>query len=242
MSMPRRIRCTVESLVSHGGRVYTVDLVPDAAVPVFRAGQFLHLTVDAYDPSGFWPESRVFSIASSPRERNRVRFCYSVKGRYTTKMERALAVGSTVWVKMPYGEFVIDDASDVVLIAGGTGIGAFTAFLEALTPETRRCVALVYGVRTPPLFLFQDMLLSQRARVPALQTLFFAESGVAGGTEHRLDCREGRISLEAVWSWLPMPLKHVYYLSGPPVMLKALAAELAARGVPPAQVRTDAWE
>ena len=60
MSVPRKIRCIVESITNHGGRVYTVDLSPSIAVPVFRPGQFLHLAVDEYDPSGFWPESLVF--------------------------------------------------------------------------------------------------------------------------------------------------------------------------------------
>lgn len=44
------------------------------------------------------------------------------------------AVGGTVWVKLPYGDFVIDDSHSSVLIAGGTGISAFTAFIEALQP------------------------------------------------------------------------------------------------------------
>ena len=34
--MPRKIRCAVESITDHGGRVYTVDLVPQSAVPGFR--------------------------------------------------------------------------------------------------------------------------------------------------------------------------------------------------------------
>jgi len=101
MSLPRKIRCAVESVVDHGGRVYSVELKPDRPIPVFQPGQFLHLTVDEFDPAGFWPESRVFSIASSPTERNRLRICYSVKGRYTQKMERAIAVGREVWIKLP---------------------------------------------------------------------------------------------------------------------------------------------
>ncbi|MCX6904939.1 MAG: hypothetical protein NTW03_15955, partial [Verrucomicrobia bacterium] len=120
--MPRKIRCTVEAITDHGGRVYTIDLAPATPVPAFRPGQFLHLTVDDYDPSSFWPESRVLSIASSPRERSRIRVCYSVKGRYTTKMEQTLKIGSEAWIKLPYGEFVIDEQVDSVLIAGGTGI------------------------------------------------------------------------------------------------------------------------
>jgi len=75
MSSPRKLRCTVSSITDHGGHVYTVDLASTVPMPAFRAGQFLHLTVDPYDPSSYWPESRVFSIASSPRERNRIRIC-----------------------------------------------------------------------------------------------------------------------------------------------------------------------
>ena len=40
--------------------------------PLFKPGQFLHLAIDPYDGAGFWPESRVFSIASSPRDRDRL--------------------------------------------------------------------------------------------------------------------------------------------------------------------------
>ena len=66
MATPQKIRCQVQQITAHGDHVYTVDLTPERPVPRFRPGQFLHLTLDDYDPSGFWPESRVFSIASSP--------------------------------------------------------------------------------------------------------------------------------------------------------------------------------
>lgn len=258
MSMPRKIRCTVESITDHGGRVYTVDLAPQSVVPDFKPGQFLHLTVDDYDPSGFWPESRVFSIASSPRDRSRIRICYSVKGRYTTRMEQMLKVGGEVWIKTPYGDFVIDETSDAVLIAGGTGISAFTAFLEALTPQGSQAVTLVYGARTPGLFLFQEMILAQLAAVPKLKVVFFTETPDEAFA-HRMSvlpraprCLTGRISLDALLrppssdlrlpSSVLCPPSSVFYLSGPPVMLNTLSADLKSRGVPPEQIRTDAWE
>ncbi|MCX6922131.1 MAG: FAD-dependent oxidoreductase, partial [Verrucomicrobia bacterium] len=202
--MPRKIRCTVAAVTDHGGHVYTLDLAPATPVPSFRPGQFLHLTVDDYDPSGFWPESRVFSIASSPRNRTHLRLCYSVKARYTTRMEQVLAPGRAVWVKLPYGDFVIDDASDAVLIAGGTGISAFTAFIEALTPQTSQKVTLVYGARTPALFLFSEMILSQLAAVPGFQAMFFAETPDAEFTRQMVAhpktplCLIGRISVDAI--------------------------------------------
>lgn len=230
--MPRKIPCQVEAITDHGGRVYTVDLTPRMPVPSFRAGQFLHLTVDDYDPSSYWPESRVFSIASSPRDRGSVRICYSVKGSYTTRMEQTLTPGMAVWIKLPYGEFVVDESQDTVLIAGGTGISAFTAFLDALTPSHPHKVMLIYGARSPSLFLFQDMI----QRVTNLNLTCFAEA------DAQPPFLPGRISLDKVWSSVSGLRSPVFYLSGPPAMLKAFAADLANRDTPPERIRMDAWE
>jgi ferredoxin-NADP reductase len=247
MSQPRKIRCTVESITDHGERVYTVDLTPQSAVPPFRAGQFLHLTVEPYDPAGFWPESRVFSIASSPRDRRRLRICYSVKGSYTTRIEQTLRVGGEVWVKLPYGDFVIDDQRDAVLLAGGTGISAFTALLEALTPQSSQAVTLVYGVRSPGLLLFEEMILSQLAAVPNLAVVFFTETADDGFAQRMAAlpraprCVTGRIDLAALDTVFG-PVAAAYYLAGPPVMLGALTPALLARGVAQENIHTDAWE
>ena len=248
MGMPRKFRCTVERIIDHGGHVYTVDLAPAMPTPSFHPGQFLHLTVEEYDPAGFWPESRVFSIASSPQERRRLRVCYSVKGRYTTRMEERLKVGGEVWVKLPYGEFVIEDTGDAILIAGGTGISAFTAFLEAMTPQSSRGVWLVYGARDPSLWLFRDMLLQQLANVPSFHLLLFAETAGEGWPREMTALPRspryltGRIALDRVWTETPEPAGKVFYLSGPPVMLTTLGQQLQVRGVPSEQIRTDAWE
>jgi len=248
VSLPRKIRCRVDAIIDHGDHVYTVDLIPSKPVPEFRPGQFLHLTVDDYDPSGFWPESRVFSIASSPRERERIRICYSVVGRYTRKMERMLRPGVQVWTKLPHGSFVIDDARDATLIAGGTGISAFTAFIDALTPEGPHAVRLVYGARTPELLLFLDGILRQTARVPRFTVMFFSETGDARWTGSSVASPAaptyctGRIALSVACPELAAPPGRVFYLSGPPAMLRALGAELQAHGVAPDDIRNDAWE
>ncbi len=171
-----------------------------------------------------------------------------MKGKYTTRMESLLKPGLEVWAKLPYGEFVIAPDRDVVLIAGGTGISAFTAFLGALTPAQSSSVFLVYGARTPALHLFRAEILDRLAAVPAFQACLFAEreSGAppapAAAHGRQPVTRLGRIDLEAVWPLLPNPAASVFYLSGPPVMLTALTEQLKARGLPPDQIRLDAWE
>src|ERR1700730_14918876 len=118
--MPQELGCVVGRVVPHGERGYTRALRPERLVPRFRAGQFLHLALDPYDPSGFWPESRVFSIASPPARRDTARITYAVHGRFTARMESELVEGRGIRIKMPYGEFVIDTRASVVLFAGGT--------------------------------------------------------------------------------------------------------------------------
>jgi len=90
MPTPQKLRCQVQKISNHGDHVYTVNLAPERPIPRFRPGQFLHLALDDYDHSGFWPESRVFSIASSITQRNVLRISYSVRGRYTARMENEL--------------------------------------------------------------------------------------------------------------------------------------------------------
>ena len=158
MATPQKFRCRINKITDNGDHVYTIDLAPERPVSRFKPGQFLHLTLDDYDPSGFWPESRVFSIASSPAQRNNLRISYSVKGRYTARMEKELQEGRMVWVKLPYGDLVIRDENNVVLLAGGTGITALSAFIDGLTNEFHNNIFLAYGARKPELLLYRDLI------------------------------------------------------------------------------------
>jgi ferredoxin-NADP reductase len=240
--MPQKLKCVVESAIDHGERVYTVALRPERPVPRFRAGQFLHLALDPYDPSGFWPESRVFSIASPPAERDLVRITYAVHGGFTARMESELTEGREAWIKMPYGDFVIDRRSHVVLFAGGTGITAFTAFLEDLTPAAQHPVTLAYGARSSRLLIYRDVVDRCAQRVPALEVSYFVEDVGEGSETDPPELHSGRVSVEAVWPKVGRPFDTTYYISGPPPMLKTIGQDLRARNIAPEAIHIDAWE
>lgn len=230
MAVVRRIQCTVRALRDYGERVYSVDLEASLPFPRFTPGQFLHLALDPYEADGFWPESRVFSIASSNEDRTSLSITYAVKGAFTTRMERELAVGGRVWVKLPYGDFVIDPARDAVLFAGGTGVTAFTAFVQSIQPETARQVVLFYGARTSNLFVYGPLVEGRAEAVPALTIHLVCEA------------TDGRLDVEMASPEIDLLGNPVYYLSGPPAMLGALTTQLRGRGVPTDDVRIDAWE
>ena len=235
--MPQKVHCTVTQVIDHGERVYSLFLKPDFPAPRFRPGQFLHLALDPYTPGDFWPESRVFSIASAPEERSMLRITYAVKGQFTTRMESEIQPGSHVWVKLPYGEFIISPESDACLLAGGTGMTAFTAFLAGLQPSYARHVHLFYGARCPELLIFRALVETTRQHCSQLHAFYMVEQG-----SDEVNFIPGRIDLDMVWKSLADPIATTYYLAGPPEMLRVLTRGLGARGVQQRQIIIDAWE
>lgn len=239
MAVAQKLACQVEKVIHHCDHVYTVDLRPERPAPRFRPGQFLHLALDTYDPSGFWPESRVFSIASPPTQRERLRITYSVQGRFTARMERELAKDQWVWIKLPYGEFVVEDTRDAILLAGGTGITAFTAFLDGLTHEFQHAVYLAYGARQRDLLIYRDMVEQRTRMTKRLHAFYFIESETGELQPHEA---AGRLSVDAIWPWVPNPSEAIYYVSGPPPMLKTITQDLRSQGIRADAIRIDAWE
>ncbi len=235
--MPQKLRCEVTRILNHGERVYSVFLKPEVPAPHFQAGQFLHLTLDEYQHGDFWPDSRPFSIASPPADRTLLRITYAARGQFSSRMETELHAGSRVWVKMPYGEFRIHSQSDVCLLAGGTGVTAFTAFLTGLPADYPYSIHLFYGARRPDLLIYRPLLETAKRHCPNLHILYLAEQN--GGDA---ECLVGRINLDIVWKSVLDPLSVVYYLSGPPEMLHTLRQELDQHGVEARKIVIDAWE
>jgi len=234
--MPQKLSCEVAELIDHEEHVYTLVLKPKTSAPSFLPGQFLHLALDSYKPGDFWPESRVFSIASSPLELNFLRITYAVKGKFTHRMESELRDGSEVWIKLPYGDFIISPKTDVCLLAGGTGITAFTAFLSGLQTDHENSIYILYGARSAKLLIYRPLVESAAKSNQKLHPYYFVESGSNSSSI------PGRINLNKVWDIVPNPVEVSYYLSGPPTMLKTLSAGLTERALPTEQILMDAWE
>jgi ferredoxin-NADP reductase len=238
MSVPQKILCKIVEVIDHGGHVYTLGLHPERPAPQFLPGQFMHLAVDSYKPGDFWPESRVFSIASAPTHRDQLSITYSVVGSFTTKMERGIQVGTEVWAKLPYGDFIIQSNCDVVLIAGGTGITAFTAFLDGLTPDQEQSVTLFYGARNRELLIFKPLVERKMKVVKVLSAWYFIEEGVPDEKER---VQSGRLSVQYILPKVLHPLNTDFFLSGPPAMLKKFSIELKSQAIIPENIKIDAW-
>jgi ferredoxin-NADP reductase len=248
---PIRLRATIEQVITHGTGVYQVRMRPEVHVPRFKPGQFLHLALDDFDPTaGFWPESRVFSIASSPED-ELLEIVYSVKGRYTSRMAGEIAVGRHVWLKLPYGSFIIGrtrrDASALVLVAGGTGLSPFIPFIRGSISEVNRPmgsrIVLHYGVRSLDMVLYSGLLSEAARRLVGFTWRLWVEEGkgAAPAADMPVVPTRGRLDPDTV---VREESSHsaAYYLSGPPAMIEHFQHRLRELSVLEEHIHIDEWE
>lgn len=205
--------------------IYTLVLSSLGKPFKFFPGQFLHLAIDSeYDGIGQWPDSRCFSIQSSPDEQT-IKITYSAKGNFTKKMEQHLQPKSKVWLKLPYGNLFTQPhhKENCVFIAGGTGITPFlslfnhSSFNEYINPS------IYLGFKSPEFNIYQEELKLLKER-----TSIFYENEVGQIDRTKIFENHGANSC--------------YFISGPPMMIKSFKEFLLEQNVPATHLLTDDWE
>lgn len=136
-----------------------------------------------------------------------------------------LRPGAPLQVSAPYGEFVLrDPARPVVFVATGTGIAPCIAFRRTY-PELN--LTVLHGTRS------EDDLF-YRAELEAGTVYHACVSGDAGPT-----CFKGRVT--ACAAELTFPPEAHFYLCGANEMFFEMRDLLEARGIPLANVFTEAY-
>jgi ferredoxin-NADP reductase len=248
MANPAKIKAHVDQIGNHGDGIYSVVFKPQKRIPRFQPGQFLHLAIDDYDPrGGFWPDSRVFSIASSSL-RDDIVINYSVKGQFTTRMSKQLEVGKEVWLKLPYGDFIIEknieENQDILLIAGGTGLSPYLSYLEEQVKSPgNRTIQLIYGVRKESHILDENLLSSCLDRIDGFNIEIFMETESDGMLINQsVQPRSGMITLDHILKTSTELENPLFFLSGPITMIQSFKAGLLEAGIPLSRIRIDEWE
>lgn len=244
MANPQKIRAEVIDIFSYGRQVYKLVFRTERSMPRFKAGQFLHLSLDDFDPTtGFWPESRIFSIAACSDDRKVVTIVYSVKGAYTKRMENSLSVGSSVWLKAPYGEFIISnhiqDNETVVLIAGGTGVSPFIPFLKQ--SDLFYKIQLNYGLRNIDLLIFKEELSAVLNHDNFFMNLYLEEVNEQLPLHGNLDVKKGILSIASILENIEDRDESIFFISGPPDMIDLFQKQLMHSGVEKEKIVIDEW-
>lgn len=229
MAIVKKYPSEVVSVENKIDNIYTVTFKSLAGNYKYSPGQFLHLALDEVDPSAGWPESRCFSMQSAPCGET-IAITYAAKGSFTQRMASELKPGKTVTLKLPYGELFTDDFNreKVVFIAGGTGITPYlslfchSSFADYINP------ILYLGVRNQTLNIYKAEIEQAKSINPSLSVNIVCED------------TDGRLSIEHIAK--ENGDQSVYFISGPPVMIKSFKTYLAESGINETNIKTDDWE
>jgi ferredoxin-NADP reductase len=205
----------------------------------FKAGQAVDLILPGANAAEGDDGRHAFSIVSAPHE-NELVFATRMRDSAFKNALKDLPIGSAAQIDGPFGALTLhrDAARPAVLIAGGIGITPFISILRrAASEEPQRRITLLYANRRPQdsAFLAELQRLAQEnsgLRLVATMTAM-RDSGAAWPGETRpID----QALVSEIGAALGSP---VYYLAGPPGMVRGLQATLAAAGIDDEDVRVE---
>ena len=213
------------------------DAVDGAPLAPFEAGQYVSVTVEFADGH---VQLRQYSLSDAPG----VATPASGSMRISVKRERAgaqtpagevsnwihdhVAVGAVLQVSPPFGEFVIDTASEapLVLLSAGIGITPMIAALNMLAHNrSQRRVIFGHAARDAAQQAHGADIAAAKAAMPNLQVVTFYDTVDAGST-----ALPGLMDVAALPAW-PLSEANVY-LCGPLPFMQAQWLQLVGAGVP----------
>lgn len=216
----------VESVTPERGRAWTLTLSPSGHSGFrFQPGQFAWLTIG----HGPWSmQEHPFSIASSAQQSGRIAFTIKALGDFTSGVG-AIQPGQIAYVDGPYGAFSPDrdDATGLVLIAGGIGIAPLVCMLRTLADRgDPRPITLVYAYRDFDNLTFREELDSLATRLQ-LRTVIVLREPPSDWSGER-----GMLTPEMFARQLPADCRLCqYYVCGPQPMLTVVETALREAGV-----------
>ena len=114
----------------------------------FIAGQYIKV----YIPKLLYPDvrgnQRMFSICSSPNNKNKISIAFRNSGSGFKKGLIELPIGSIIEIEGPFGSFTLPESTDdpIVLIAGGIGITPILSMIRFANEKiTKHMITLLYS-------------------------------------------------------------------------------------------------
>jgi ferredoxin-NADP reductase len=198
---------------------------------VFKAGQFLDMTLVNPTETDAEGNSRSFSIASGPDE-DTLMVATRMRDTAFKHVLKTMPIGTGVNIDGPFGTLTLqnDSTRSAVFLAGGIGITPFRSMIvHAAHQKLSHRLFLFYSNRRPEDAPFLEELQALEKENPHY-TLIPSMSKMA--TSHRPWTGETGVIDQAMLSrHLRGIVSPLYYIAGPPEMVKGLHTTLTKQSV-----------
>lgn len=205
----------------------------------FKAGQTLDMTV--LDP----PESdaegniRTFSIASSPHEET-LMVATRMRNTAFKRVLKTMPPGTAVKIEGPSGDLTLHNTvkRTAVLLAGGIGITPFRSIVfRAATDKLPHRIFLFYSNHRPEDAPFLDELQALEKENPNYKLI--ATMTEMAKSHRSWQGETGQIGQTLLSKYLHDAISPIYYIAGPPEMVKGLHTTINQAGVDDDDIRSE---
>jgi ferredoxin-NADP reductase len=205
----------------------------------FEAGQFVDLTLLNPPETDAEGNTRGFSLASAPFE-DTIMVATRMRDTAFKRALRTLPLGTEVRVEGPFGDLRLHNnaARPAIVLSGGIGITPFRSiFFRAAKMKLPHRIYFFYSNRRPedaPFLEEMQMLEHENPNfkfVPTMTAMDRSRRPWRGET--------GRIDRAMLAKYLGGVASGIYYMTGPPAMVKGLRMVLKAADVDDDDIRTE---
>lgn len=206
---------------------------------IFKAGQFVDMTLINPPETDAEGDIRSFSIASAPFEEI-LMIATRLRDTAFKRTLRTMPRGTEVRIEGPFGNLTLHNtpARPAVFVTGGIGITPIRSILwNAARQKLPHRIFLFYSNRRPedaPFLEELDALQRENPNYSLVATMTKVEE-----SRHPWHGETGYITREMLSKYLKDAASAIYYITGPAAMVTGLRAVLNSAGVNDDDIRTE---
>jgi ferredoxin-NADP reductase len=213
---------------------------------VFKAGQFAEIAWIHPPETDAEGNARAFSVTSAPHE-ERLMFATRLRDTAFKRVLQKAPIGTIAKIDGPFGDLTLHNKvrRPAILLAGGIGVTPFRSIIRRAAHERLpHKLFLFYANRRPEDAPFLDELRALENEnanfkfVPTMTALSRLQRAWTGETG-RIDPAMLTRHLKKMVAPEPHVPGPVYYVAGPPAMVKGLQTMLNEAGIDDDDVRTE---
>ncbi|WMY11064.1 flavin reductase family protein [Paraburkholderia phenoliruptrix] len=205
----------------------------------YAAGQYVTLGLDIAGEKVY----RCYTVSSAPQSQYEGRFEITVKhspgGTVSTWLHENMAVGGTLEVSRPTGDFTLprQKSERLLFVAGGVGITPLISMARAVHAQGRGSdIQFLQFARTPDDILFRDELLEMERSSVGITPHFFTSKGEGS------NYRSGRLCKEVLDRAVPDWASREVFCCGPESFMAAMRLTFLEAGAFPGRFHQESFE